>query len=72
MTQIRKYARNKKILPRWLLWLEFIFPPQTNKINKFEKKMAPDTTFLEFARMFWEAAEPTIVLTENSLVTRFF
>ena len=28
--------------------------------------------FLEFAHILWEAAEPTIVLTDNKSVTRFF
>ena len=28
--------------------------------------------FFEFAHFFWEATEPTIVLTDNKSVTRFF
>ena len=28
--------------------------------------------FLEFAHILWEAAKPTIVLTDNKSVTRFF
>ena len=28
--------------------------------------------FLEFAHVLWEAAKPTIVLTDNKSVTRFF
>ena len=28
--------------------------------------------FLEFAHLLWEATKPTIVLTDNKLVTRFF
>ena len=28
--------------------------------------------FVEFAHILWEATEPTIVLTENKSVTRFF
>ena len=29
-------------------------------------------TFLEFAHILWEATKPTIVLTDNKSVTRFF
>ena len=28
--------------------------------------------FLEFAHILWEATKPTIVLTDNESVTRFF
>ena len=28
--------------------------------------------FLEFAHILWEATKPTIVLTDNKSVTRFF
>ena len=28
--------------------------------------------FLEFAQLLWEATKPTIVLTDNKSVTRFF
>ena len=34
--------------------------------------MAIYMTFLEFAHILWEATKPTIVLTDNKLVTQFF
>ena len=29
-------------------------------------------TFLEFAHILWEAAKPTVVLTDNKSITHFF
>ena len=39
----------------------------------YSKKFLPIyTAFLEFAHILWEATKPTIVLTDNKSVTRFF
>ena len=50
-----------------------IFSPAQLKISIYSKKfLAIYMAFLEFAHILWEATKPTIVLTDNKSVTRFF
>ena len=43
------------------------------KMSTYSKQFfAIYMTFLEFAHFLWEATKPTIVLTDNKIVTRFF
>ena len=50
-----------------------IFRPAQLKMSIYSKKfLAVYMTFLEFAHILWEATKPTIVLTDNKSVTRFF
>ena len=50
-----------------------IFSPTQLKMSKDSKEfLAVYMAFLEFAHILWEATKPTIVLTDNRSVTRFF
>ena len=50
-----------------------IFSPAQLKMSIYSKAfLAIDVTILEFAHFLWEATKPTIVLTDNKSVTRFF
>ena len=50
-----------------------IFSPAQLKMSIYSKKfLAIYMAFLEFAHILWEATKPTIVLTDNKSVTRFF
>ena len=50
-----------------------IFSPAQLKMSIYSKEfLAVYMVFLEFAHNLWEATKPTIVLTENKSVTRFF
>ena len=50
-----------------------IFSPAQLKMSIYSKEfLAIYMGFLEFAHILWEAAKPTIVLTDNKSVTRFF
>ena len=50
-----------------------IFSPAQSKISTYSKEfLAIYMAFLEFAHILWEATKPTIVLTDNKSVTRFF
>ena len=50
-----------------------IFSPAQLKISTYSKEfLANYMAFLEFAHILWEATKPTIVLTDNKSVTRFF
>ena len=50
-----------------------IFSPAELKMSKYsEEFLAIYMAFLEFAHILWEATKPTIVLTDNKSVTRFF
>ena len=50
-----------------------IFCPAQLKMSIYSKEiLAIYMTFLEFAHILWEATKPTIVLTDNKSVTRFF
>ena len=50
-----------------------IFSPAQLKISIYSKEfLAIYMAFLEFAHILWEATKPTIVLTDNKSVTRFF
>ena len=50
-----------------------IFSPAQLKMSIFSKEfLAVYMEFLEFAHILWEATKPTIVLTDNKSVTRFF
>ena len=50
-----------------------IFSPAQLKMFIYSKEfLAIYMAFLEFAHILWEATKPTIVLTDNKSVTRFF
>ena len=50
-----------------------IFSPAQLKMSIYSKEfLAIFTAFLEFSHILWEATQPTIVLTDNKSVTRFF
>ena len=50
-----------------------IFSPAQLKMSIYSKEfLAIYLAFLEFAHILWEATKPTIVLTDNKSVTRFF
>ena len=50
-----------------------IFSPAQPKMSIYSKEfLAIFMAFLEFAHILWEATKPTIVLTDNKSVTRFF
>ena len=49
------------------------FSPAQLKMSIYSKEfLAIYMVFLEFAQILWEATKPTIVLTDNKSVTRFF
>ena len=49
------------------------FSPAQPKMSIYSKNfMAIYMAFLEFVHILWEATKPTIVLTDNKSVTRFF
>ena len=49
------------------------FSPAKLKLTIYSNQfLAIYMTFLEFAHILWEATKPTIVLTDNKSVTRFF
>ena len=50
-----------------------IFSPAQLKMSIYSKEvLATYMAFLEFAHILWETTKPTIVLTDNKSVTRFF
>ena len=50
-----------------------IFSPAQLKMSIYSKEfLALYMAFLEFTHILWEATKPTIVLTDNKSVTRFF
>ena len=50
-----------------------IFSPAQLKMSIYSKEfLAIYMAFLEFAHILWEASKPTIILTDNKSVTRFF
>ena len=50
-----------------------IFSPAQLKMSIYSNEsLAIYMAFLEFAHILWEATQPTIVLTDNKSVTRFF
>ena len=50
-----------------------IFSPAQLKMSIYSKEfLAIYMAFLEFAHILWETTKPTIVLTDNKSVTRFF
>ena len=50
-----------------------IFSPAQLKMSLYSKNfLAIYVAFLEFAHILWEATKPTIVLTDNKSITRFF
>ena len=50
-----------------------IFSPAQLKMSIYSKEfLAIYMAFLEFAHILWETSKPTIVLTDNKSVTRFF
>ena len=51
---------------------KFFSPAQLRKSIYSKTFLAIYMAFLEFAHILWEATKPTIVLTDNKSVTRFF
>ena len=50
-----------------------VFSPAQLKMSIYSKEvLAIYMAFLEFAQILWETSKPTIVLTDNKSVTRFF
>ena len=50
-----------------------VFSPAQLKMSIYSKEfLAIYKAFLEFAHILWETSKPTIVLTDNKSVTRFF
>ena len=50
-----------------------IFSPEQLKVSIYSKEvLAIYMALIEFAHILWEATKPTIVLTDNKSVTRFF
>ena len=50
-----------------------IFPPAQLRMSIYSKEfLAIYMAFLEFAHILWETPKPTIVITDNKSVTRFF
>ena len=50
-----------------------VFTPAQLKMSIYSKEfLAIYMAFLEFAHILWETSKPTIVLTDNKSVTRFF
>ena len=50
-----------------------VFSPAQLKMSLYSKELlALYMAFLEFAHILWETSKPTIVLTDNKSVTRFF
>ena len=50
-----------------------MFSPAQLKMSVYTKELlAIHTSFVEFAHILWETTKPTIVLTDNKSVTRFF
>ena len=50
-----------------------VFSPAELKMSIYSKEfLAIYMAFLEFAHILWETSKPTIVLTDNKSVTRFF
>ena len=55
------------------IWLKNFLPPPQLKMSIYSKVfLAIYMAFLEFAHVLWETTKPTIVLTDNKSVTRFF
>ena len=49
------------------------FSPAQLEMSIYSKEvLANCMVFLEFAHILWEATKPTIILTDNKSVTRFF
>ena len=49
-----------------------IFSRATQNVHILKTKLEIRMAFLERAHILWEATKPTIVLTDNTSVTRFF
>ena len=50
-----------------------LFSPAQLKASRYSKEfLTIYMAFLEFANILWEATKPTIVITDNKSVTRFF
>ena len=68
----QKYSQGGKRTPLWHLGQKFSLPPATQNLHLRKKKLAIYMAFHELAHILWEATKPTIVLTDNKSVTRFF
>ena len=69
---------HQKIQSKWKTYAPVafgskIFSPAQLKMSIYSKEfLAFFMAFLEFAHILWEATKPTIFLTDNKSVTRFF
>ena len=64
-------SKRKKYAP--VAFCSKIFSPAQLKMSIYSKEfLAIYMAFLEFAHILWEATKPTIVLTDNKSITRFF
>ena len=59
-------------MPPWHSAQKFFSPAQLKMFIYSKEFPAIYMAFLEFAHILWEATKPTIVLTANKSVTRFF
>ena len=67
----RTKIKKEKVRTR-RVWIKSLFPAQL-KMSFYSKEfLAISMAFLEFAHILWETSKPTIVLTDNKSVTRFF
>ena len=68
----KKIQSKRKTYAPFAFRSEIISPAQL-KMSIYSKEfLAIYMAFLEFAHILWEATKPTIVLTDNKSVTRFF
>ena len=69
---IIRYSKSGKRTPLWRL-AQKIFSPAQLRLTIYTKEILTTyMAFFEFAHFLWEATQPTIVLTDNKSVTRFF
>ena len=54
------------------IWLKKFLPCTTQHVHLLKRFFGNYIAILEFAHILWEATKPTIVLTDNKSVTRFF
>ena len=71
ITRTKRYNQKGERMPR-RVWTKSLSPAQL-KISIYSKDLlAIYMAFLEFAQFLWDTSKPTIVLTDNKSITRFF
>ena len=68
----QKIQSKRKTYPPVAFGSKIFSPAQLKMSICSEEFLALYTVFLEFAHILWEATKPTIVLTDNKSITRFF